>query len=395
MINGIPSILVDPKFDTQKRLIESIPEEYLKYVDFLDLGDMIYPPAFNIFRRRNNSTIENMLITQSFISCIKKQFSKREWSYKIQRMFQISSESILTTKDATISELFWILSDKDYRGYVIEIIKRSLETNPENKSQLKKLLKYWIDYDKLSPQIQTREAEPVLNKLSLFLSNRFINAIVSQRESYDFRKSGDIGKTTIINLPEGIINSDNMLLLSNFINKSIWLDYQSRDELDMNKRYPVKWIIDEAHTVVDEDFINILTKSRSRRIGITLISQALSNFDNRNYKMSQVISDNCKNKFLFRLGFFDAKSICEDFAPLKASDIANCKDHHYYGKIILPDGSISNPFYAKCLSPAKVLRNYDEYIKKHHSGRLKINEIEDNIDNRLTKIKVINKLKNI
>ena len=51
---GMPFILIDPKFDSQKRLIESIPDEYLKNVDLLDLGDLKYPPALNIFRRRKN-----------------------------------------------------------------------------------------------------------------------------------------------------------------------------------------------------------------------------------------------------------------------------------------------------------------------------------------------------
>ena len=76
---GLPFILIDPKYDTQKRLIESIPEQYINNIDFLDLGDILYPPSLNIFRRRkNNDTTENALITTNFISYMRKQFD-RNW----------------------------------------------------------------------------------------------------------------------------------------------------------------------------------------------------------------------------------------------------------------------------------------------------------------------------
>lgn len=389
---GIPFILIDPKFDSQKRLIESIPDKYIKDIDFLDLGDLMYPPALNIFRRRKeNDVTENGLITTSFISYMKKQF-ERNWGYNIERMLQMTTDAILQTEVATMTEFYWMLKEQIYRQTILEIIKSKLdEPKVENRARLRQLLAYWNDYEERyqkNPVTVSKEVEPIMNKIGVFIGNRFINAIVSQRESYDFKDSGDKRKSVIINVPEGIINRENMALLCGFVNKAVWIDYQSRDDMDMSLRYPVQWLIDEAGTVVDEEFAGILTKARSRRLGILLAAQEFIQFDSRGMKMSDSVRDNCTTKFVFRIGYSDARALADEFAPLTANNLNNCPDHYFYSRILLADGTISKPFFGYPLPVAEKLRDYDEFKKKHRSGKLTIGEIEDDIENRLDGFKV-------
>jgi len=108
--------------------------------------------------------------------------------------------------------------------------------------------------------------------------------------------------------------------------------------------------------------------------------------------MSSVITDNCKSKILFRSGYQDARNLAEEFSPLTAKDLSDCKEHCFYARILLPNGTISKSFYAQSLPMAKKIRNYDKYKEKHHSGKMKIGEIEDQIENRLDGIKVANEL---
>lgn len=393
---GVPFILMDPKFDTQKRLIESIPDEYIDSIEFLDLGDLLYPPALNIFRKRkDNDPTENSLIVTSFISYMKKQFD-RSWGYNIERTLQMTTDAILLDDTSTMSEFYFMLTEQTYRQAIIEVIKAKLsEPHVDNKSRLKQLLKYWSDYEaryEKNPISTNKEIEPIMNKIGSFIGNRFINAIVSQRESYDFKKAGDMGKSVIINIPEGIINQDNMALLSGFISKAIWADYQSRDDTEMAKRYPVQWLIDEAHTMIDSEIVGIMQKARSRRLGLNLITQTLASLDMRGTKISDIIMDNCKTKLIFKIGYVDARILCDEFAPLTTKDLSDCPDYHYYGRILLPNGTISKPFYAHAPMPAPVLRSYDNYKENHRSGKLTIGQIEDDIEDRLERFKIANEL---
>ena len=393
---GLPFILIDPKYDTQKRLIESIPEKFLKDIDFLDLGDMLYPPALNIFRRRkDNDTTENALITTNFISYMRKQFD-RNWGYNIERMLQMTTDAILLDDISTISEFYWMLTEEAYRKAIISIMEFKLkEPKVENKSRLKQLLKYWNDYQsryEKNPLTVNKEIETVMNKIGVFIGNRFINSIVSQRESYDFKKSGDIGKSVIINIPEGLISEDNMSLLSGFVTKAIWADYQSRDDMNIANRYPVQWLIDEASTIVDSEIVGIMQKARSRRLGLSLIVQTLASLNMRGVNMGDIIADNCKTKLIYRIGARDASFMVNEFPPLTIKDFTECPDYHFYGKILLPDGKVSNPFFAKAPKPHPVLRDYDTYKQNHRSGKMTITQIEEDIDARLERFLIANSL---
>ncbi len=388
---GVGLIIIDPKNDTQQRLIESMPHELMDRVIYINFGDTQYPPGMNIFKKRNkNDPIENSLIVTSFISLMKKEFN-RNWGFRIQRTLQMTAEAILLDDCPTLNEFELMLTEPIYREAMIAKMKSMLKDKDNNngKSHIKKLLKYWQRFNE-SEQIDIdREIEPVMNKIGVFLSNRIIRSIVCQKDGVDFRKAADEGKIIIINIPEGTLG-DNTKLLSSMINKSIWLDIQSRSNVDISLRYPVSWIIDEAHEIVDDEFISVLTKSRAYRLGLILVTQGLSNFEIRGKgDIRELIATNCKNKIAFRLGYSDSRTMSEEYSPLTAVDLGNCPDYYFYGKVLLEDGRVSNPFLAKAILPAVKLRNYDQYISAHRSGKMTINDIENNIDDRLESIKLL------
>lgn len=391
--NGIPVILFDTKNDTQQRFIESVPEKYLDKIDYLDLGNIKYPMGLNLFRkRRKDDLTENSLITSTFISYMKKQFGS-SWGFKIQQTIQMTCEAILLDSTPTLSEFYWMLTEKDYRDYIINIIDDLIKL-PETKGklQLKKLLKYWKKVNEMDQKILNKEFAPTLNKIGAFLDNRFINAIVSQTESYDFRKSGDLGRSTIINLPENVVSRENLQLLAGFINKSIWLDYQTRDDIDISERYPVAFIVDESHTLVDDEFFDILTKARSRRLAILLATQSLSNFDSRGNRYSNMINDNCKSKFLFKISYSDARTFSEEFDSISSTDLSDCKDYSFYCRLLLENGKVSKPCYLEAPPEAVKLREYDDFRKSRINTKLSIDDIENDIQNRFDKSTVINTL---
>lgn len=380
---GVGLIVVDPKNDTQQRLIESLPDELMHLVDYIDLGDLAYPAAMNIFRKRKkNDPTEISLIVTSLINFFKKEFGK-SWGFAMQQLIQMTGNAILLDDVSTLYEFQLMLTSKEYREKIINKMEEMLEDkNTKSKVMLKELLHYWKQFNSMSPKEQRTTISSTMNKIGVFMANRLIRAIVSQRESYDFRKAGDEGRITIINIPEGILNPENTRLLASFINKAIWLDFQSRAEISIHERYPTVWLIEEAHEVIDEEFIGVLTKSRGYRLGVTILTQGLTNFDNKGMKeIKELILTNCKNKILFRLGHQDARALAEEMS-VTPFDLMNLPDYHFYGKILLDGGKVSNTFFAKSLPPAEVLRSYDEFKYNHKSGKLSIDEIEEELDKR-------------
>ncbi|MNJ90189.1 AAA-like domain protein [compost metagenome] len=381
---GLSVILVDPKNDTQKRLIESIPEDKLDKINYLDLGDLLYPPGMNLLRRRNpGDPTEISLIVQSLISFFKKQFGK-SWGFAMQQLIMMTGNIILLDEIATLYEFQLMLTNKEYRGKMIDKVEERLkDKNVGGKAMLKELLAFWKQFHSWSEKDQLARINSTMNKIGIFMSNRIVRAIVSQDESFDFRKAGDNGRITIVNIPDGELQDENRELLASFINKAIWLDYRSRSNIPIEKRYPTVWLIEEAHMVMDDEFIPVLTQSRGYRLGVTVLTQGLNNFESRGYgELKDILLTNCKNKIVFRVGPSDARILSDEFAPLTAFDLMNCPDYHFYSKILLEGGKVSDVFFAHSPDMAPVLRNYDKYKEKHRSGRKTIDEIEDQLDER-------------
>lgn len=381
---GISVVVVDPKNDTQKRLIESIPDKYADKIDYLNLGDLIFPPALNLLRRRNlNDPTEESLIIQSLISFFKKEFG-RSWGYAMQQLIMMTGNAIMLGEIATMYEFQLMLTNKEYRNRMIIKMEELLEGDKRSgKAMLKELLGFWKQFHNMSEKDQIQRIASTMNKVGVFMGNRIIRAIVSQRESYDFRNAGDNGRITIVNIPDGELGEENTKLLSSFINKAIWLDYRSRANISIEERYPTVWLIEEAHMIMDEEFIPVLTQSRGYRLGCTILTQGLTNFKNRGMdELKDLILTNCKNKIIFRVGPQDARVLAEEFAPLTQYDLMNCPDYHFYSKMLLENGKVSDVFFAHALDVAEKVRNYDEYKDNHRSGRLTIDEIEDQLDER-------------
>ena len=380
---GLSIILVDPKNDTQERLIESIPEDKLNKIDYLNLGDLIFPPGMNLLRRRNpGDTTEISLIVQSLISFFKKEFG-RSWGFAMQQLIMMTGNAILLDEIATLYEFQLMLTNQEYRGKIIEKIENKINNNESGKAMLKELLQFWKQFHSWSEKDQMNRISSTMNKIGIFMSNRIVRAIVSQEDSYDFKNAGDNGRITIVNIPDGELQDENRQLLASFINKAIWLDFRSRASMPIQKRYPTMWLIEEAHMVMDEEFIPVLTQSRGYRLGVTILTQGLTNFDNRGLsELKDLILTNCKNKVVFRVGPKDAHTLSEEFAPLSSFDLMNCPDYHFYSKILLENGKVSDTFFAHAPNMAPALRNYQKYKEMNRSGKLTIDEIEEQLDKR-------------
>jgi hypothetical protein len=136
--SGVGVVLVDPKNDTQKRLIESIPDEYIDKVDYLDLGDLVFPPSLNLLKKRNHGDqTEASLIVQSLINFFKKEFG-RSWGFAMQQLIMMTGNMIILDEISSLYEFQLMLTSKDYREKMIKKVETMLsEDNCKGKTMLK------------------------------------------------------------------------------------------------------------------------------------------------------------------------------------------------------------------------------------------------------------------
>jgi len=156
-----------------------------------------------------------------------------------------------------------------------------------------------------SPRRRTQVAEAFLNKVTIFLADPRIAAMLDAPVSdIDFRRAMDQRKTILIEISKGQF-FDSVGLLASMILVSLQQATFSRSDLPEAARTPYFIIIEEfpafASSVTVEPFLN---ESRKFGVGLTLIAQTFASLDRG---LLSSIRANCQTQMFFRLSPEDAR----------------------------------------------------------------------------------------
>jgi hypothetical protein len=156
-----------------------------------------------------------------------------------------------------------------------------------------------------SPRRRTQVAEAFLNKVTIFLADPRIAAMLDAPTSdIDFRKAMDQHKTILIEISKGQF-FDSVSLLASMILVSLQQATFSRSDLPEPARTPYFIVIEEfpafASSVTVEPFLN---ESRKFGVGLTLIAQTFASLDRG---LLSSIRANCQTQMFFRLSPEDAR----------------------------------------------------------------------------------------
>lgn len=166
---------------------------------------------------------------------------------------------------------------------------------------------YWTRYSTLSPAMQNRLAEPVLNKLTVLLFDPRFRAMLDSSESdIDLRRAMGDGRFLLFDLNKGQLSNQAAMLCS-----SILLDFQaamySRADLPPGQRRLFPLFVDEFPSYAGAPFLlePILNEGRKFLVGLVLAAQSMQSID---HSLLSSIRSNCWTQLYFRLSPDDAEA---------------------------------------------------------------------------------------
>lgn len=156
-----------------------------------------------------------------------------------------------------------------------------------------------------SPRRRTQVAEAFLNKVTIFLADpRIVAMLDAPTSDVDFRRAMDERKTILIEVNKGQF-FDSVSLLASMILVSLQQATFPRADLPERARKPFFIIIEEfpafASSVTVEPFLN---ESRKFGVGLTLIAQTFASLDRA---LLSSLRANCHTQLFFRLSPEDAR----------------------------------------------------------------------------------------
>ncbi|MDO8886415.1 TraM recognition domain-containing protein [Candidatus Oleimmundimicrobium sp.] len=323
-------IVVDYHGDLSETILGLIPEWKREDVYILDLADSEYPAGFNMLEVKKDDFFEPVLVIDEMVAVFRKVFAG-SWGPSTDDIFRMSATAVVEAGDATILDMFYMLTNKAYREKVIPKIE-----NPVVKD-------YWLTtFNELDIKTKNVILNPPLNKIRRFIGNKAIlNVIAQEKSTFNIRKIMDEGKILIVNLAKGRIGEDNASLFGGMIVSKIQLESMARVEVDPSKRKPCYVWLDEFQNFSTDGIATMLSESRKYGIVLTLANQFPSQLTEA---IRGAVLGNVGTLLCFQLAAEEAENIVGEFEPtINTSDIANLDRFNCYVKLRV-DGKQAKPF---------------------------------------------------
>ncbi len=232
---------------------------------------------------------------------------KARWPDFGPRMEELFRTSLVTLGEnkLTLLEMPILLTNREARNSLVENL-----VNQEIKS-------YWLErYNKLSQGSEVQYREPILNKVTEFLTDENIRYMLGQaRSTLDFRKAMDEGRWVILDIAKGKLKSNALLLGGLFLAK-LQLAGLSRANVSFRQRRHFFVYLDEFQNFINArdagDVETLLSESRKYALHLTMAHQNLAQLQN---PLLNAILGNVNGLFCFRLGYKDALTLAPELSP--------------------------------------------------------------------------------
>jgi hypothetical protein len=216
----------------------------------------------------------------------------------------------LADNDLTLLEARPLLTNEDFRRGLI------------NNIHFRETRDYWIyRFNPLSEKMKSTYREPVLNRMSAFVTDPAIYRFFGQRErTINFRQAMDEGKWILLNLSKGQLKGNlrglgmmffNLRLLGMLFLTKIKQAALSRADVPENERRSFYVFMDEVQSLnfFSDDVEKILSQSRKFKLGLTMAHQ---NLDQLPIELRASILANARTDIFFRLSHHDASRISSE-----------------------------------------------------------------------------------
>lgn len=357
ILRGDGACFIDPHGQDIEEILRYIPPHRVDDVVYFDPGDTEFPIGFNMLELKDKSLRD--LVADGVVSVFKKEFGE-SWGPRLQYLLQNAVATCLEAEDTTILAILRILSDNNYRKFILKQIDDPI------------LLNFWEDeYAKMAQnsRLITEALAPIQNKVGRFVSSSIIRSIVGQTEStIDLRSIMDDGKILLVNLAQGRIGEENASLLGGMLITRLQAAAMSRVDVPEEERRDFFLFVDEFQNFATDSFAKILSEARKFRLNLVLTNQYIEQIP---LTVRHSIFGNVGSLSSFVVSQSDAQIIAHEMAPIfTADDLVSLEAHSMYVKLCI-DGMTSQPFSAKSLNYKERLQKFDQAEIIRNASRAK------------------------
>ncbi|MFA4996423.1 MAG: DUF87 domain-containing protein [Patescibacteria group bacterium] len=322
--------VVDPHGDLAEGLLDTIPDERIDEVIYLNPFDIKHPVGINLLELNDNLEedeleLEKELVCESVVSIFRRVFFKDESTdaHRIEYILRNAIYTSFTIPDRTIFTIYDLLNDTNFRKSAIK--------NLEDEN----LIKFWKnEFGKAGDFQHVKMVSGVTAKVGRFLFSPIAKRILEQPQStINFDDILNNKKILLCNLAEGKLGEDTSMLLGATVIAKIHQAAVRRARISATNRKPFYLFVDEFQNFATSSFTKLLSGGRKFGLRITIAEQSTSQQDNKN--ITNVVLANTGTVICFRTASpVDEELMLSQFAPqVVQGDIGNLLRYRFYMRL--------------------------------------------------------------
>lgn len=220
-------------------------------------------------------------------------------------------------------------------GFRQSVVARVVQEDPLS------LGAFWGWYQNLSEAERSSVITPVLNKVRLLTTNRYLRAVLGQRQpKLSIQQVMEEGKMLLVPLQAGVIGQDAARILGSLVVSELFTATATRARQPVSARRPFFITVDEFQQYVDgADFAEAMALFRGYKVGLRAAHQHLGQLPR---ELREAMLQTARSRVVFQTGHRDAAELAKGHPELGPEDISALPAFEVYASLV--NGNTASPY---------------------------------------------------
>jgi len=241
------------------RLASHFPEAAHRLI-LLDLSHPTKSPGLNPLEMRGTSDSAFARVSE-LTGILKRRWQMTTFGPRTEELLRNTLYTLAVNR-LTLLEAPLLLTDRPFR---LQLVERVQNTDIRH---------YWHErFETLSEAMKATVREPLLNKITAFITEPACRHLLGQRTStLRFSDAMQDGAWVVVNLAKGHLR-EHAFTLGNLVFACLQFDVFGRVNLPPSRREPFTIMVDEVQNLAENDLVTLLAEGRKFRVCLITANQ--------------------------------------------------------------------------------------------------------------------------
>jgi len=303
LARGFGGVLVDPKGDTVRAVLERVPAAHANRVVVIDPSDTGPVPGVDLLGSGDPDLRADAMLS------VLNALSRDAWGPRIDSLLRLGLRTLAEVPGGTLADWPALFMDASLRRRMVGHLRDPL------------LIGQWQAFEALSEAERAQHIAAPMSRVLALIGRPAVRAVLAQpNPKLDVGRLLHERRWLLVSTPSGVLGKPAARLIAATVTYVAWSAVAARAALPENERHPVFLYFDEAQAVLDLGFgmEELLEQARGLAAGVTIATQAAGRLPEA---IRSALLANVATLLSFRTGATEAARVAAELPGLTALDL--------------------------------------------------------------------------